>query len=266
MRIHHLNCMTFNVRVPSITHCLLIETTQGLVLVDTGLGLGDYEKPSIRMRAFLALNRVPRDADETALRQVANLGHSPRDVKQIVLTHLHLDHSGGLPDFPWAEVHVLASEHQAALHPKGATGWIGYDASHWVHGPRWVMHEPVADTWFGLPSSPVLGDVDRRILLIPLFGHSPGHCGVAIETVAGWLLHCGDAYERDVQIDPERPRSPFPKWAAAIDRALFPQEAIACLQMLMRDHGSQVKPFSSHDPITFAELRGELHSLQGVGQ
>lgn len=258
--------MTFNVRVPSITHCLLIETTQGLVLVDTGLGLGDYEKPSIRMRAFLALNRVPRDADETALKQVANLGHLPRDVKQIVLTHLHLDHSGGLPDFPWAEVHVLASEHQAALHPKGATGWIGYDASHWVHGPRWVMHEPVADTWFGLPSSPVLGDVDRRILLIPLFGHSPGHCGVAIETVAGWLLHCGDAYVRDVQIDPERPRSPFPKWAAAIDRALFPQEAIACLQMLMRDHGSQVKPFSSHDPITFAELRGELHSLQGVGQ
>jgi len=32
------------------------------------------------------------------------------------------------------------------------------------------------------------------VLLIPLPGHSRGHCGVAVKTGEGWLLHCGDAY------------------------------------------------------------------------
>ena len=83
------------------------------------------------MRAFLAINRVPRDAEETAFRQVSLLGYSPQDVRYIVLTHLHLDHSGGLSDFPWADVHVLAEEHHAALHHRIAKSLIGYDATHW---------------------------------------------------------------------------------------------------------------------------------------
>jgi len=49
MRIHHLNCMTFHLGLASVTHCLLIETADGIVLVDGGLGLRDYEEPSVRM-------------------------------------------------------------------------------------------------------------------------------------------------------------------------------------------------------------------------
>ena len=30
--------------------------------------------------------------------------------------------------------------------------------------------------------------------MIPLPGHTAGHCGVAINTPDGWLLHCGDAF------------------------------------------------------------------------
>jgi glyoxylase-like metal-dependent hydrolase (beta-lactamase superfamily II) len=41
---------------------------------------------------------------------VIGLGYQPQDVRHIVLTHLDLDHVGGLRDFPHAEVHVYAEE------------------------------------------------------------------------------------------------------------------------------------------------------------
>jgi len=254
MRIHHLNCMTFHFGVPSITHCLLIEGRDGLILVDTGLGLADYDNPSLIMRAFLRINRVPRNREETAVRQVVRLGYSPEDVHHVVLTHLHLDHSGGLPDFPRAEVHVSTPEYLAAMRPRGIFGRCGYDATHWAHGPRWVLHEFEGDKWFGLPCAQVLGPSLRGIVLVPLFGHSAGHCGVGVETDGGWILHCGDAYARDVMIKPDDPLSPFPKWAGGFERTLFPSQAIVQLRTLKREHGNEIVTFSAHDPTAFARL------------
>jgi glyoxylase-like metal-dependent hydrolase (beta-lactamase superfamily II) len=258
MKIHHLNCMSFHFGVDSITHCLLIETAKGLVLVDSGLGLTDYENPSLKMRAFKAINQVSRKVEETAFRQVSTLGYAPQDVRSIVLTHLHLDHSGGLPDFPWAEVHVSAVEHHAAFREKSLKSLIGYDSNHWSHNPRWVLHEPGNDTWFGFPAYKVSNIAGNRILLIPLYGHSQGHCGVAVEVGEKWLLHCGDAYVRDSQIDPDDPRSPFPRWAFIIERALFPKQSIKVLRSLVKNYGNQIKFFSSHDPIAFADLRNSV--------
>ena len=245
--------MSFHFGVQSITHCLLVETKQGLVLVDTGLGMGDYKNPSPKMRTFQAINRVPGDTEETAFRQVSKLGYSPREVRHVILTHFHLDHSGGLPDFLWADVHVLAAERHAAFQERSVKALIGYDATHWAHNPRWVSHELSEESWFGLPSTPVLSEIGRRIFLIPLRGHSPGHCGVAIEVEKQWLLHCGDAYVRESQIDPDQPRSPFPKWASVIEQALFPSQAVECLRNLVRDYGSQIRVFSAHDQIAYAK-------------
>ncbi|MGD2146086.1 MAG: MBL fold metallo-hydrolase [Anaerolineae bacterium] len=257
MPIHHLNCMTFRLGVRSVTHCLLIESADGLVLVDTGLGRKDYEQPSVRMRVFLALNRVPRDPEATAIRQVVGLGYPPEDVRHIVLTHLHLDHCGGLPDFPWAKVHVFESEHQAATRwrQKSLLHWFGYDAAHWAHGPEWVLYGLERETWFGLSCAPVEGIRSARLVLVPLIGHTPGHCGVAVEVDEGWMLHCGDAYVRDVQIDPVNPRSPFPSWAGAFERALFPVAALQKLRALSRERGGEVQLFSAHDPIALARMR-----------
>ncbi len=38
-------------------------------------------------------------------------------MRHIVLTHLDVDHAGGLPDFPDARVHVFAREHETMLDP-----------------------------------------------------------------------------------------------------------------------------------------------------
>ena len=155
------------------------------MLVDTGFGLDDMREPA-PARAALR-HAVPpagsrgRDRDRAGPR--ARL-RSPSDVRHIVATHLDLDHAGGLPDFPDAEVHVLGRELEAALHPSWRER-ARYVAAHWAHGPKWVEHEAEGDDWFGFESVRMLPGSDAEILLIPLPGHTRGHTGVAIKRRRG---------------------------------------------------------------------------------
>lgn len=258
MRVHHLNCMTFHLGVQSVTHCLLIETDEELILIDTALGLRDYANPTRLVRALIAINRIPCDLEETAVRQVVRLGFAPDDVQHIVLTHLHVDHAGGLPDFPWAKVHVFAPEYEAAMNPRRFSFFeCFYIAAHWAHGPEWVIYTLEGEQWFGLDCVQVIEGHSFELLLIPLAGHSRGHCGVAVKTPQGWLLHCGDAYVRHSQVDPYHPRSPFPSWVGPLERRLFPFEPLSRLRALIRDHSEEVQLFCAHDPQAFSRLRGD---------
>ena len=211
MRIHHLSCGSLcphggrllggegglRSAVDVVCHCLLIESGDGLVLVDTGFGSEDARNPAQLGQAFRALLRPRPRLEETAVAQVEALGFAAADVRHIVATHLDADHAGGLPDFPQAEVHVLAAELAEALRPslRERSRYIG--GAHWQHGPRWVEHRSEAggDRWFGFESVRILPDVDAEILLVPLAGHSRGHTGVALRSGDGWLFCSHDPHE-----------------------------------------------------------------------
>jgi glyoxylase-like metal-dependent hydrolase (beta-lactamase superfamily II) len=200
-QIHHLNCGTMRpLAAPGgrlmprkmVAHCLLVERPDGLLLVDTGFGTGDLADRRRLGRPFLLGVRPDLSAGETALAQVERLGFAPDDVTDVVLTHLDVDHAGGIADFAGARVHVAAAEHAAAMAPASLMEKQRYLPVQWAHGPRWELHEAGGDDWFGFTGVRVLGD---DVVLIPLRGHTRGHSGVAVRKADGsWLLHAGDSY------------------------------------------------------------------------
>lgn len=201
MTVQLLNCFTCSARaiasasVPSGWHtgalCLLVETDRGLLLVDTGPGQEDYVHPPAMMRAQRLVTRLKMDPEETAVHQVATLGYDREDVRDIALTHMHFDHCGGLPDFPNATIHVHRREYKAF---KGLPHhWLdlAYVRRHLVHQPELLLYEDASGSWFGFEA--IRLPFEPEMWMIPLFGHTRGHCGFALQTKTGWLFHVGGA-------------------------------------------------------------------------
>lgn len=247
--VRHLDCGTLHAPPhPAVgCHCLLLVDPAGLALVDTGIGLKDIADPVGRIgpTAIAAAGFQFRWAD-TAYRQVERLGHDPAAVRHVVLTHGDHDHVGGLADFPQATVHLSAEEHAdiVAGHPR-------YSAAQFAHRPRWspAPAEPAVD-WFGLPARPLPLGFGSEVLLVPLFGHTRGHCGVAVRQGDRWLLHAGDAYYLRAELDTDdHPVSAVSAMRAMYDTAR--RRSLAELRRLHRDHPGAVTLFGYHD-------RGEL--------
>jgi glyoxylase-like metal-dependent hydrolase (beta-lactamase superfamily II) len=265
MNMHHLNCgsvrqieATYDGPPPAaaVNHCLLVETdSDGLVLVETGMGLDNVRDPGGTLGVEWVEMAQPLLAEEeTAIRQVVELGYSPGDVRHILLTHLDVDHCGGLPDFPHAQVHVLAAELEAAVAEAPS---FRYRSAHWAHDPNWVTYAPATDEeWFGFGAIQPKG-LSSEFKLVPLGGHTAGHLGIAVREQDRWLLHCGDAYyyHRELEVRPQsHPILDIVQTTSEIhhDLRLGTQ---ARLRELVRNHGDEVSVISAHDPWEFSRYR-----------
>lgn len=249
---------------------MLIETdTSGLVLVDTGIGIDDCRDPEGRLgREFTAMmlgsKRPPLEA--TARRQIEALGFSASDVRHIVLTHLDVDHAGGLPDFPGAMVHVMADEKDAAMARVTFNERNRYRSCQWAHGPRWATHRASGgERWRGFEHVREMNGLPPEILLLPLHGHTRGHACVAVETPEGPLVHCGDAYFHRGAIDASAGTIPIGlrifETALALDRARIASNH-ARLRELAATPG--IRLFCAHDPAEYDSLRGQAPSRKSA--
>lgn len=271
MRVHHLDCGSLRMIAPVdsalpparvVCHCLLIETDRnGLVLVDTGLGMADMDSPRQRLGSeWVDFADPVLDPDRTAAGQLARLGFDAEDVRHIVLTHLHRDHTGGLPDFPHATVHVHEAEYRAVNDPVAEHYQHSLDrfmAAHRAHSPHWAVARPRADTWFGFDGIATLEGLPDDILLIPLPGHTPGHSGVAVGQPDGWLLHAGDAYFYHGELEADPPQ-PHPELQLIQDGAQVDPtrrlDGLDQLRDLFRRHKNEVAIFCAHDPWEFQRV------------
>jgi glyoxylase-like metal-dependent hydrolase (beta-lactamase superfamily II) len=240
-----------------VAHCLLIEAGGELVLVDTGLGLGDCTNPKRLPGLFRAMVAPRLRENETAVRQVEALGHDPKDVRHIVTTHLDADHAGGLGDFPDAQIHIFGTELAMAQEPTGREK-MRYLPAQWGDDPNWVEYGAGGDRWFGFESVRVIPGLDAEIALIPLHGHTAGHCGVAINSGDGWLFHCGDSFYFRGEIETPRRVTPGYRFFQVLNQ--YDKRARHAnqdrLRQLNREHGDEVTMFNSHDAKMLEESGG----------
>lgn len=272
MRIHYLSCGTdcplggplfdgFSKSLFGVIPCAaqLVETDEGLVLIDTGYGSEDVRHPHPRLsRTLRAMLNIRFRVEDTAIHQIRALGYSPADVRHIVLTHLDFDHAGGLEDFPRARVHVMEAEREAA--ERRRRGFIArrrYRPAQWDDVRDWRTYAGSGERWFGFENVVRPEGLPPEILMVPLPGHTWGHAGVAIRTGGGWVLNAGDAYFYRRELEPERHCTPglrFYQNLMEVDRGLRLGNQ-ARLRDLKRDHGDEVTIFCSHDELELEKMQ-----------
>jgi glyoxylase-like metal-dependent hydrolase (beta-lactamase superfamily II) len=214
------------------------------------------------VRTFNRLIGLVNDIEETALRQIIALDYDPGDVKHIFLTHMHLDHTGGIPDFPHAKIHVFEKEYQFAMAGKGLET-RAYIQGHWTHKPDWEVHQLQGDQWFGLVCTPRIQIDGVEMFFIPFLGHTHGNCAVVARLPDdNWIIHAGDTYGYHGQIHPLEPFYPPFQWLFRpifnlnrITRSFFKHDHH--LRLIGQELGENVDIFCAHNPHEFMRLSGE---------
>ena len=115
----------------SPTYVFAIEHPEGVIVVDTGANAGLKSLP--RWHPFFQFGvRFDIEPEQEIGPQLRALGIGARDVKTVVLTHMHIDHDGGLAHFPTA---VSSPNGGEIARTSGISGAInGYLPKRW---PKW---------------------------------------------------------------------------------------------------------------------------------
>lgn len=119
--------------------------------------------------------------------QLQRLGFAPRDVRRVILTHLHTDHAGGLEHFPASEILVTGTELDLARSTLGKLR--GYLPHRW---PRWL--DPTSIDFKPTPFGPFthsypLTDASD-VVLLPTPGHTPGTCPLLCQPPSAMASEC----------------------------------------------------------------------------
>jgi glyoxylase-like metal-dependent hydrolase (beta-lactamase superfamily II) len=159
----------------------IVEHPEGYILIDTG-ETSNTRSPGYfpRWHPYFAgcIQTNVNPEDEIGYR-LNRMGIDKRDIKCIVLTHLHTDHAGGLYYFPHTDIWTSKAEYVRA---SGISGRIlGYLPQRW---PEWFAPKTIS-----FDENP-LGPFSRThqltdagdIVIVPTPGHTPGHVSVVVKT------------------------------------------------------------------------------------
>lgn len=121
------------------------------------------------------------------------------------------------------------------------------------------------ERWLGFEAARALPDTDEEVLLVPLIGHTQGHCGVAVRGDEGWLLHCGDAYFFRGEMDLDERHCPI---GLRVFQSMVQMDGASRManQLRLRELKQQhqdVTLFCAHDPVELAQLSGRAFERQG---
>nr|WP_237467150.1 N-acyl homoserine lactonase family protein [Leucobacter chromiireducens] len=204
----------------------LLRNGQETIVVDTGA----------KTETLTRRGRTPLlDIAATLL----EVGVSTGQVEDVILTHLHYDHAGGIDLFPAAQFHLQSSE------------WAFVNGGAMQHslisGPYESADIEIVRALIGTERIRLYqGDHQLRpgIELRHVGGHTEGTQIVRVRTARGWLVLASDAMHFRANADQ---RSPFPVVADVIANLDSHQLCIA-----LADADELVIP--GHDPETVRKI------------
>ncbi|MDR0965203.1 MAG: MBL fold metallo-hydrolase [Myxococcales bacterium] len=174
----------------SCTVAVCVRDDGSLVLVDAGFSEAACRDPIQELGCFtrrcLGLRLSPEHA---IVHQLEALGFDRGQVAAVVATHCHLDHIGGLCDFPNAELIATSEELKAIgdIAPR-----LGYRPTDLAQAQQLRIAQLTGPRHLGFPASLDLFG-DGEITLLDAEGHSSGHLAVLLVGPSGAYLHAGDA-------------------------------------------------------------------------
>ena len=157
----------------------LLEGTERIILIDTGLG--DIDEVSDMQHRYGVDFAASRSSDQDLIKGLARHGVRPEDVEVVVLTHLHFDHVGNNELFPNAKFITQRDELPQALRP-----------------PKFSMfyYPEYAYKMTSILDRLELIDGDARldpaVRLVKIGGHTPGCMVVMVDTAVGRVCLTSD--------------------------------------------------------------------------
>ena len=162
----------------------VLKPGERIILVDTGFDLREA-------------TRRNRPIQRDAATAVSELGISPNAINEVIITHLHYDHAGGLARFPNAVFHLQESEMAYACGPCMAHAPLNLayaaddicDVVKQVYSGRVIFHNGE-------------GQIAPGVTVHLVGGHTRGLQVVRVKTQSGWLCLASDAahyYENFLQ-------------------------------------------------------------------
>ncbi|MBI5576343.1 MAG: N-acyl homoserine lactonase family protein [Deltaproteobacteria bacterium] len=179
---------------------LVVHPSHGPLLLDTGLHHSFNESRFGNFGPLLGtMVRARTKPGKDVRSQLDAMGIRSRDIRYVLLSHLHLDHPGGLSYFagsPNAEVFVDKEELKAARAPFSTLK--GYVKSH-LAGIDFlpIPYDGSAPPFEG--ACDFFGD--GSVLVVRTSGHTKGHSSVILNAMDGPIILTFDAVHRRANLD-----------------------------------------------------------------
>jgi N-acyl homoserine lactone hydrolase len=237
----------FRCPVPGV----LLQTDGGWVLLDTGFNTALIRDPHLRRRYFPSMEYQPLlpGPGEPIEESLFEIGVDVDDIHLVALSHLHVDHAGGLKLFAGkVPVHAQRRELEYGLsnHP--------VPQSHAIF--RVDFDDPTID-WRLADGE---AEIAPGITAIPTYGHTPGHQSFMVEldeSVGGdGFVFAFDAADLTENIEHERAIGGY------VD--VEPEETIEPIRRLKELAARKGYPLiPGHDPHVWPELTTHFHERFG---
>jgi len=222
-------------------YAVLIETDNARILFDTGAHPDSASRWSESLQPY---EHLVASSEQFLPARLEQLGVRPEDIDIAVLSHLHMDHSGGVEFLTNADVFVHRSEFRHALdhyaRSDGSAAYVKEDVAAWIAGGvRWSPIEEGEEGWSIVPGVELLNFGA---------GHTEGDLGLQVQLPrSGALVLASDACYSAVNLGPP---VVLPGSSALIDS----RGMLATARRLQRLQQAGAEVWFGHDPEQYSEL------------